>query len=298
MFLNDAVADGQSQAHALAHLLGGEERVEEAAEQMLRDAGAGVLEADEHQVAALGHRGADGEPALALHGLPAVHQQIDEHLLQFALVPQDRGEVRVQLLDQLDTLELEVILHQGDHFFQDGVDLQGHHLGGHVPGELQQSLDDLLAAGGLPDNLFHLGPFRGVRLQVLQEQIAVNQDAPQGIVDFMGHPRGQLPQGRQLFGAAQVLLQVLFVGDVPDMGLDGGLAFVGGGKRDALQVEFAAVLSDAPSSQRCGGWQARAAIASASGPPPGGTGGPQTGAATGPASARVPGNGTSPGRPG
>ena len=113
-----------------------------------------------------------------------------------------------------------------------------------MPGELQQSLDDLLAAGGLPDNLLHLGPLRRSRLQVLQEQVAVNQNAPQGIVDFMGHPRGQLPQGRQLFRAAQVLLQMLLVGDVPDMGLDGGLAFVGGGERDALQIEFAAVLFD------------------------------------------------------
>ena len=107
-----------------------------------------------------------------------------------------------------------------------------------MPGELQQSLDDLLAAGGLPDNLLHLGPLRRSRLQVLQEQVAVDQNAPQGIVDFMGHPRGQLPQGRQLFRAAQVLLQVLLVGDVPDVGLDGGPAFVGGGERDALQYRI------------------------------------------------------------
>ena len=121
-------------------------------------------------------------------------------------------------------------------------------------------------------------------LQVLQEQVAVNQDAPQGIVDFMGHPRGQLSQGRQLFRAAQMLLQVLLVGDVPDMGLDGGLAFVGGGERDPLQVEFAAVLFDPLHLKDPGRWSAGAVIASATGPPPGGTGGPQTGGETGSAS--------------
>ena len=29
-----------------------------------------------------------------------------------------------------------------------------------------------------------------VLLQVFQEQVAVDQDAAQGVVDFMGHPRG------------------------------------------------------------------------------------------------------------
>ena len=110
-----------------------------------------------------------------------------------------------------------------------------------MPGELQQSLDNLLASGGLPHDLLHLGPLRLPRLQVLQQQVGVNQDAPQRIVDFVGHPRRQLAQGRQLLGAAQVLLQLLLVGDVPDMGLDGGRPLIGGGKRHPLQVELAAV---------------------------------------------------------
>src|SRR5208337_5604024 len=40
VFLNDAVADGQPQAHSLAYLLGGEEGIEEPAEIVGRDAGA------------------------------------------------------------------------------------------------------------------------------------------------------------------------------------------------------------------------------------------------------------------
>ena len=103
-----------------------------------------------------------------------------------------------------------------------------------MPGELQEPLDDLLAAGGLPDDLLHLGPLRPAGLQVLQQQVAVNQDASQGIVDFMGHPGGQLSQGGQLFRAAQLLFQVLLVGDVPDVGLHGRLAFIGGGDGDRL----------------------------------------------------------------
>ena len=112
--------------------------------------------------------------------------------------------------------------HQGEDLLQDGVHLQGHHAGGHVPGELQEALDDLLAAGGLLDDLFHLGPLGAGHVQVFQEEVGKHHDGPQGVIHFVGHPGGQLPQGGQLFGADEMLLQLFFVGDVTDVGLATG----------------------------------------------------------------------------
>ena len=104
--LDDAVDGGQAEPGALADLLGGEERLEDAADHVGRDADAGVLHLDQQvfaggdaelgelQAFALGDvAGADGEGAAVGHGIPGVDGQVDDDVLELGLVGLDVPQV-------------------------------------------------------------------------------------------------------------------------------------------------------------------------------------------------------------
>ena len=111
--ITDAVHDRQAQPRADPHALGGEARVEDPFQAVLRDPAARVLDLHDDVP-----RGIRARPhihvALALDGLRCVHQQVDQQLTEAGLV---RGNHQWPLRD---------LPHQPGA----GADLVGRHLGG------------------------------------------------------------------------------------------------------------------------------------------------------------------------
>ena len=104
--LDDAVDGREPEPGALADILGGVEGVENLVDDLRRDAGAGVLDLDQHifaerhplvleRRALLGAdiRRAQRELAAVRHGIARIDREIDDHLLELADVGLDRPEV-------------------------------------------------------------------------------------------------------------------------------------------------------------------------------------------------------------
>ena len=92
MFLHDdVIAGAQPQARPLAGQLGGEERVEDARGEGLRDTRAVIFNFHHHSVLA-GPR-ADGDPALPAQRVDGIGQDVGEDLVQLAAVSLDRRQL-------------------------------------------------------------------------------------------------------------------------------------------------------------------------------------------------------------
>ncbi len=131
---DDPVHGGQPEAGSLALRLGGEERLEDPLDDLLRYPYPGVtdLEADVaawREVGPVGcvcfvHvrvGGLQGQYPAALHGIPGVNRDVDQHLLDLAAVGQHRAEIRRQAGDQLDMLTERAdkqLLQVGDHVIE------------------------------------------------------------------------------------------------------------------------------------------------------------------------------------
>src|SRR5262249_14874032 len=102
--LDDAVDGGETKPGAGAHLLRREERLEDARQILAWNADAGVGHLDlhvfagRHYLVGAPHRifarhvgGADGERAARRHGVPRIDGEIDDDLLELALVDLDEA---------------------------------------------------------------------------------------------------------------------------------------------------------------------------------------------------------------
>ena len=204
--LDDAVDRREAEAGALAHLLGGEERLEDLAEHAGRNAAAGV---GDRQRAVVGDRqdvgaelrdlvrlhriGLDRQRSAALrhHRVAGVDREVDDHLLELARVGADRPEVAAMLDDELDRLA-EQPLQQVRHFRDDVGKLEhlrpqrllareGEQLAGQAGGAVRVRLDLLdvviiAVAGRMPH----------------QHQVAVADDRGQDVVEIVRDAAGEL----------------------------------------------------------------------------------------------------------
>ncbi len=114
MLLNDAVGHRQAQAGALALAfsrrgLGGEERIVDALDVFLRNAGAGVGDAPRSR------RRRSRWPLAAFRlraWRPGVQEQVQEHLLQASRIAADQRQVAGQFVLNPDLGDLELVLQQ------------------------------------------------------------------------------------------------------------------------------------------------------------------------------------------
>src|ERR1700674_1237835 len=151
MLLDDAVADAQTEAGSLSHLLGGEEGIENAVR--MGDAVAIVAERDFHGIAGLGCRDLDARrAAYGVYGVVGVVEDIEKDLLQLVRVTNDIGQSFIKVLDDFYAMTIEVIGPQLDCATQDDIELHGITLGRHLPGKTQQILDIFLGALRLLQN--------------------------------------------------------------------------------------------------------------------------------------------------
>src|SRR6195256_591758 len=145
MLLDDAVANAQTEAGSLSHLLGGEEGIENAVG--MGDAVAIVAERDFHGIAGLGRHDLDARRATyGVHGVVGVVKDIEKDLLQLVRVTNDIGQSFIKVLDDFHAMTIEVIGPQLDGAAQDDIELHGITLWRHLPGKTQQILDNLFGA--------------------------------------------------------------------------------------------------------------------------------------------------------
>src|SRR6202011_3158639 len=151
MFLDDAVADAQTEAGSLADLLGGEEGIENAVG--MGDAVAIVAERDFHGIPGPGRRDLDARrAAYGVHGVVGIVEDIEKDLLQLVRVTNDIGQSFIKVLDDFDAMTIEVVGPQLDSAAQDDIELHGITLWWHLPGKTQQILNNLFGALRLLQN--------------------------------------------------------------------------------------------------------------------------------------------------
>src|SRR6266852_7927317 len=151
MLLDDAVADAQTKAGSFSDLLGGEKGIENAVR--MGDAVAIVAERDFQSIAGLGRRDLDARRATyGVHGVVGVVEDIEKDLLQLMRVTNDIGQSFIKVLDDFDTMTIEVIGPQLDSTAQDDIELHGITLWWHLPGKTQQILNNLFGALRLLQN--------------------------------------------------------------------------------------------------------------------------------------------------
>src|SRR4051812_11544776 len=83
--LHNVVTDSQSEAYALAGVLGGKERLEEAGQDFRGNADTVVADL-EQEFAVIGDGGGDPEIAAMRHGVNGIHGEGQEHLLDLRSV--------------------------------------------------------------------------------------------------------------------------------------------------------------------------------------------------------------------
>jgi hypothetical protein len=236
VLLGDAVDGRQAEAGAAALALGREEGVEDPRQHRGGDADAGVphAQADEPAGLCLG-RAAEvvgvGRPRLGRehqlpalgHGVARVDRQIDQDLLDHPDVGLGVGQPRLRLHLQGDVLAERPPQEPGDPVH----DLPDRHPPGleHLPAAEDEELPGQARGqlGRVPHRAEQLGDLRR-QARVLQGQGNVALDDREHVVEVVGHAAGQQPDRLHLLGLAQLLLEALLLGDVPDDRDEVGLA--------------------------------------------------------------------------
>src|ERR1700693_4099328 len=188
MSAHDPVTDAKSQAGALAHLFGGEERVKNSVG--LGDSGAVV---DERYFYGIdfgidGAAGAYGDFAVIarfLNGVVGVVQDVQEDLLQLLSVAKRGRQVFVEFFDNLHAMAGKIVTAQLDGLAENCVYLHGFTLRWSLPGETQQILHDFFGSLRLLQNDLQIFARRGGNFGIFEEQVGEPQNRGQRIVDFM-----------------------------------------------------------------------------------------------------------------
>jgi hypothetical protein len=113
--------DGEAETGALPRRLGREERIEDPAENLVRDARAFVLELHLDLVAE-GAR-ADRETAASVHGLEPVGGDAEEHLAELPLVDDGHRQLARELGDELRAREARLMREQLHGLEHEGVQI-------------------------------------------------------------------------------------------------------------------------------------------------------------------------------
>ena len=106
------------------------------------------------------------------------------------------------------------MLHQRQRLAHDFVQIHGDEFRGRGAREIQQRIDDLAGAEGLPRDFFEQRRLLRVARNLLGQHLRVGGNHRQRRVDFMRDARRQQPDGAQLVGLHQPPLQLGAVGDV------------------------------------------------------------------------------------
>ena len=202
---DDPVRDGKAQAGSLSDGAAGEEGFEQVFKNVFGHAASVVGECQFRPAIATGQ--VDSHDArVFLDTIEGVGEEVEHDLLEFLGVNGRKDSVGGTEFDLL----LLVFSDMADHF-----DHAGHHvaedgrlpLGGTHAREIEELLGDFLAAEGLGLDHLEVLLHDGVRFPTVErvfdeaafEGLGAHGDGGQGVVDFVGHARGQESDPGQAF---------------------------------------------------------------------------------------------------
>src|SRR6266571_3244987 len=138
---DEFVTDGEAETGALG--LGGKERREDFPQDLRRDAGAGIGNADPDPLLPLFFQrsAGDGEYAPLPHCLERIQDQIEKHLLDLFGVHIDGGEIFIEFQPFFHVLPSPVLGGEHESFLQDGVHVDAGRLGLGRFAEKEQVID-------------------------------------------------------------------------------------------------------------------------------------------------------------
>ena len=257
--MREAMNLRQSQTGALADRLGGEEGIEDLAEDIGRDAGAGILHRDRDMSAGAGLAAERivvrryRDDAAGGHGVARVDDEIDQRRFELGDVDHDRPDARVDVELQRHRAAdagVEHFAHRIDAF----GDIDGLRIDALPPCECQQLAGEGGAALGRPFDRRYRPLAFGIVANRFLQRVKTAADDHQEIVEIMGHAAGQLAERVELLRFRELLLHLLelelgfaALGNVPgDLGEADELAVLVDGVDDDAGPEEGAVLADAP----------------------------------------------------
>ena len=223
MLLDDALADREAQAGALALRLGAEERLEHPLGDGFGHSGAVVRNADRHAIQPVlgGDRDATVPPVRASDRLGRVVDDVHEHLLDLVRVHLHLGDARFDVERELDLVRHELVLEQSQGRLEDGPDGLQLTLSLLATREREQVAHDARGPLGLlPDDRQRLGEARR-HVGGLAQQIAEPHDRCQRIVEVVRDARDQLTDRGHFLGLQELLLEPAFLGLVVEQQHDG-----------------------------------------------------------------------------
>ena len=215
---HDAEGDREPEPRPRAGGLGGEERVEDALEQVGRDARPRVLHLDPDHVARAErpHRQALLVALRALHRLLGVGDQVQEHLLELVRVRHRFGDLLVVVPHHVDSPHPELVAPELQRVVQHLIDRGRGPLRLVLAREGQEVLHD---AGGAPRlGVDHLGRRALVRPEALlgEQQLGERRDPGERVVQLVRHAGDELPDRGHLLRLDELLLQHRLVRHVAD----------------------------------------------------------------------------------
>jgi len=229
VFLDDGVGDREAQTGALAHFLRREERVEDAALLLDRNARTIVIDL-EHGGAAIGimrRAHDDGAPAIGANArLFGVDQQVEQHLLDLVAIGEHFRQTVRQGLDHLDVADFLLVGPQGKGFAHHLVQVDHRPCRLALAREGQQVADDAGGTLGFGEDDLESLP-RLVVHATFGEPLRPRQDGGERIVELVRDAGNGLPERGHLLGlqqlvaaVARLVVELLALADVPDQGLD------------------------------------------------------------------------------
>src|ERR671915_397611 len=112
VLLDDPVSNGQTEAGAFSHVLGGEEWIEDASLKAGRNSVPGIDECDLQYGDADRSRNANHLPRRVEYRVARVGQQVDEHLLELDGIADDHGLFRAEFERHFDLMQAQLLLHK------------------------------------------------------------------------------------------------------------------------------------------------------------------------------------------
>src|SRR5580700_6197450 len=215
MFLDDAVGDGKAEAGAAGltfarRSFSGKERIVNALNVLGGNAAPGVGHAHAN---ALTVDRRDAQGAAARHGVFGVQEQVQEHLLQSSRVALNGWQLRFWRVMHFDLGHLELVFEQSERVGDYFVDIHIADLAAAGAREIQQVVDDLRRAEGLPCDLLEQAGLLRIALQLLAQHLGIGGDHGQGRVDFVSHAGRQQSDGGKLVGLGELGFEIDAFGD-------------------------------------------------------------------------------------
>ena len=114
-------------------------------------------------------------------------------------IPSHKRQQGIEFLDDPDVVEEGLIFEEEEVIGNAPVDIGRFHSRFGLTGKFEEALDDLLATARLLDDPCQVLPLRITFWKVFHHQAGIDENASQGVVDFVGNASRELSKGGHLF---------------------------------------------------------------------------------------------------